>query len=102
MIDVMLAAVLLVQAPDTHPTCFVSGEVYSSKDETTASLAPTNCPIDIAREGRLITMTSPKWVVQVVIPQDIGKQQFLYTWGQTEAQIGDRDVLVSYKPSGGA
>lgn len=47
-------------------------------------------------------MTSPKWVVQVIIPEDIGTQAFLYEWGQAEARIGDRVVAVSYQPAPGA
>jgi len=104
MVELMLAALLYAQNPEknpeTGPICFISGEVYSSKVETKASLAPTNCPIDIQQDGRLITMTSPKWIVQVTIPEDIGTQRFLYQWGQAEAKIGDRDVLVMYKPVG--
>jgi hypothetical protein len=101
MIEAILAAALLLQA-ETGPSCFVSGEVDASSQQTRVTLTPTNCPIDISQDGRLITMTSPKWVVQVVIPEDIGKQQFLYEWGQTEAKIGEREVQVSYKPMGGA
>jgi hypothetical protein len=102
MIEMILASLLRIQAPEAGPACFVSGEVYSSPTQTTAALTPTNCPISIAQEGRLITMTSPKWVVQVMIPEDIGKQEFLYQWGQAEAKIGDREVVVSYQPAPGA
>jgi len=102
MVELMLAAVLLVENPDSGPVCFVSGEIYSSQKEITAALVPTNCPIDIHQQGRVITMTSPKWIVQVLIPEDIGKQEFLYQWGQTDAKIGDRTIQVSYKPAEGA
>jgi hypothetical protein len=101
MLAVMLFATLLA-AEDGTPTCFISGEVYSTRDEIKAALAPTNCPIDIKQDGKVITMTSPKWVVQVQVPDDIGKQEFLYLWGQSEARIGDQTVLVSYKPADGA
>lgn len=102
MVELMLAAVLLVESPDSGPVCFVSGEIYSSQNETRAALAPTNCPIDIHQQGRVITMTSPKWVVQVLIPENIGKQEFIYQWGETDAKIGDRTIQVSYKPAEGA
>ena len=102
MIDLMLAALLLAENPDSGPVCFVSGEIYSSQKEVTAALAPTNCPIDIHQQGRMITMTSPKWVVEVLIPDDIGKQEFLYQWGQSNALIGNRNVQVNYKPAEGA
>jgi hypothetical protein len=102
MLDIILSSLLVTQAAAGGPTCFISGEVSSSRTETTATLSPTNCPIDIAREGRRITMTSPKWVVQVIIPEDIGTQAFLYEWGQAEARIGDRVVAVSYQPAPGA
>jgi hypothetical protein len=102
MVELMLAAVLLAEGPDSGPVCFVSGEIYSSQTETKAALAPTNCPIDIHQRGRVITMTSPKWVVQVLIPENIGKQEFLYQWGETDARIGNRTVEVSYKPAEGA
>jgi len=100
MLDLILAAVLTAQNPDISPVCFVSGEVYSSPTETQAALTSTNCPIRIQQEGRVITMVSPKWVVQVLIPEGIGKQEFLYQWGQAEARIGDQDVQVTYKPVG--
>ncbi|HEY3197210.1 MAG TPA: hypothetical protein VGJ57_04285 [Nitrospirales bacterium] len=102
MLEMMLAALFLVENPDSGPDCFVSGEIYSSQKEITATLAPTNCPIDIHQQGRMIIMTSPKWVVQVIIPEDIGKQEFVYQWGQSDARIGNRSVQVSYKPAGGA
>jgi hypothetical protein len=99
MVELMLAAVLLAQGHDSGPVCFVSGEIYASQNETRAALASTNCPISIRQQGRMITMTSPKWVVQVLIPENIGKQEFHYQWGQTEAKIGDRSIRVSYKPA---
>ena len=102
MVELMLAAVLLAESPDSGPVCFVSGEIYSSQNETRAALAPTNCPIDIHQQGRMITMTSPKWVVQVLIPENIGKQEFHYQWGQMDAKIGDQTIQVSYKPAEGA
>jgi hypothetical protein len=102
MTGMILSTLLLIQAHPGGPACFVSGEVYSSSTETTAALSPTNCPINIAQDGRRITMTSPKWVVHVIIPEDIGKQTFLYEWGQAEAKIGDRVVVVSYQPAPGA
>jgi hypothetical protein len=76
--------------------------VYSTQNETKAALIPTNCPIEIQQKGQVITMTSPKWVVQVIIPDDIGKQEFLYQWGESDAKIGEREVQVSYKPADGA
>ncbi len=101
MIELILAALLVAQRPETGPECFVSGEVSSQRQEVKALLAPTNCPIEIHQDGRLITMTSPKWVVQVLIPEDIDTQEFVYQWGQAEAKIGAHTVVVSYKPAGG-
>ena len=98
MIELILSALLVAE---TGPVCFVSGEVYSERQEVKAVLAPTNCPIDIHQEGRLITMRSPKWVVEVLIPEDIGTHEFVYQWGQAEAKIGARTVAVNYKPAGG-
>ena len=100
MLDFILAAVLTAQNPDISPVCFVTGEVYSSPTEIQAALTSMNCPIRIQQEGRVITMVSPKWIVQVLIPEDIGKQDFLYQWGQAEATIGERAVQVNYKPVG--
>ena len=102
MLELMFATLLLVEDPSSAPVCFVSGEVFSSQKEITAALTPINCPIDIHQQGRVITMTSPKWIVQVLIPENIGKQEFLYQWGQTDAKIGDRTIEVSYKPTEGA
>jgi hypothetical protein len=102
MVELILAAVLLAESPDSGLVCFVSGEIYSSQNEIRAALAPTNCPIDIHQQGRMITMTSPKWVVQVLIPENIGKQEFHYQWGQMDATIGDQTIQVSYKPAEGA
>ena len=101
MIELMLSALLVTDGPETGPICFVSGEVYSDREKVKATLVPTNCPIGIHQEGPVITMTSPKWVVQVLIPKNIGAQEFVYQWGQTEAKIGAMTVVVSYKPAGG-
>jgi hypothetical protein len=101
MIDLILSALLVAETPEPGPVCFVSGEVYSERQEVKAVLAPTNCPIDIHQEGRVITMTSPKWVVQVLIPENVGTQEFIYQWGQAEAKIGATTVGVSYKSAGG-
>jgi hypothetical protein len=102
MLAVAAVAMMMLVANDSGPACFISGEVYSTQSETKASLAPTNCPINIEQQGHLITMTSPKWIVQVQIPADIGKQEFLYQWGDAEAKIGEKNVEVFYKPVGGA
>ena len=102
MVELVLAALLVAENPKSGPICTVSGEVYSEQNTTNAALAPTNCPIDIQQDGRVITMRSPKWVVQVIIPDDIGKQEFFYQWGERDAKIGDREVQVSYRPAGGA
>jgi hypothetical protein len=101
MIELMLATLLVAERPEPGPVCFVSGEVQSEREEVKAVLVPTNCPIDIHQEGRVITMTSPKWIVQVLIPENIGTQHFVYQWGQAEATIGARTVAVSYKPVNG-
>jgi len=45
-----------------------------------------------------VTMTSPKWMVQVQIPEDQATHKFVYQWGQSEAQIDDRPVQVTYRP----
>lgn len=79
--------------------CFITGEVTWSPQETKASLS-TPCPIRIEQDGKLITMTSPKWVVQVTIPEEPGPQEFVYQWGQSEAKIGTRTIEVFYRPVG--
>lgn len=97
LVDALLSAWLSAQAPAQD--CFILGEVSAAQEETTR-LESTGCPITIRRTGKIITMTSPKWIVQVTIPEAPGSQKFLYQWGQSEATIGDRNVEVTYRPVG--
>ena len=99
----MLAEALLsawLSAQSQTQDCFILGEVSPAQEETTR-LQASGCPITIRRTGKIITMTSPKWIVQVTIPEAPGSQKFLYQWGQSEATIGDRNVEVTYRPAGG-
>ena len=92
---IVLSTWLAVQ--NTETPCFILGEVSSSQQQGD-DLASTNCPIHIKREGQTVTMTSPKWMVQVQIPEDQATHKFVYQWGQSEAQIDDRPVQVTYQP----
>lgn len=98
LVEALLASWLSAQAPTQD--CFILGEVSVTKEETTR-LEATGCPITIRRSGKIVTMSSPKWIVQVIIPEASGSQKFLYQWGQSEATIGDRNVEVTYRPAGG-
>jgi hypothetical protein len=98
LVEAMLAAWLSAQAPAQE--CFILGEVSAAQEEAT-HLQSTGCPITIRRTGKIITMISSKWIVQVTIPEAPGSQKFLYQWGQSEATIGDRNVEVTYRPAGG-
>jgi hypothetical protein len=98
LVDALLSAWLSAQAPAQD--CFILGEVSTAQEETTRLESP-GCPITIRRTGKIITMTSPKWIVQVTIPEAPGSQKFLYQWGQSEATIGDRNIEVTYRPAGG-
>ena len=81
-------------------TCFITGDVVWSQDQATAHLS-TPCPIEIRVEGAVVKLTSPKWYVEIALPEEPAAQSFFYRWGQAEAQIGDHTVKVSYGPIGG-
>ena len=100
----MLAELIVtawLAAQTSTPPCFITGEVFYSLAQTSALLS-SNCPIHIERKGTRIKMTSPKWVVQVDIPEEPGMHEFVYRWGQREARIGNHVVNVAYEPTQGA
>jgi hypothetical protein len=80
--------------------CFIFGEV-STTEEQVFNLEATGCPIKMERKGKLITLTSPKYIVEITIPDAAGTQKFLYQWGQSEATIGGKTVQISYREAGG-
>jgi hypothetical protein len=95
-----VAAAAWLYAQHTSEDCFIFGEV-SAVEEQASELKATGCPIKIERKGKLITLTSPKYVVEIAIPDAPGPQKFLYQWGQSEATIGSQVINVSYREAGG-
>lgn len=95
-----VAAAAWLYAQHTSEDCFIFGEV-SAAEEQASELKATGCPIKIERKGKLITLTSPKYIVQIAIPDAPGPQKFLYQWGQAEATIGSQVITVSYREVGG-
>ena len=98
LLEVAAAAWLYVQ--QTSQDCFVFGEV-SATEEQASGLQATVCPIKIERKGKLITLTSPKFIVEIAIPDLQGPQKFLYQWGQAEATVGNQIIAISYREVGG-
>ena len=98
LIAAAAAAWLYVQ--HTSQDCFIFGEV-SVSEENAPNLSATGCPIKIERKGKLITLTSPKFIVEIAIPDAPGPQKFLYQWGQPEATIGNQVIAISYREVGG-
>ncbi len=98
LLEAMFVAWLSAQTDSRD--CFVFGEV-SADEEQVFNLQATGCPIKIERKGKLITLTSPKYIVEINIPDVPGMQKFLYQWGQSEATIGDQIVQISYHEVGG-
>ena len=94
------AAAAWLYAQQTSQDCFIFGEV-SAAEEPVSELQVTGCPIKIERKGKLITLTSPKFIVEIAIPDAPGAQKFLYQWGQAEATIGNQVIAVSYREAGG-
>jgi hypothetical protein len=94
------AAAAWLYAQHTSQDCFIFGEV-SATEEQTSELQATGCPIKIERKGKLLTLSSPKYIVEIAIPDKPGPQKFLYQWGQSEATIGSQVVNVSYREVGG-
>lgn len=94
------AAAAWLYAQHTSEDCFIFGEV-SAAEEQASNLQATGCPIKIERKGKLITLTSPKFVVEIAIPDMPGPQKFLYQWGQAEATIGNQVIAISYRELGG-
>lgn len=84
-----------------HQPCVVYGEIVSSVSEMTAQLS-SNCPIQIEQKGRGIIMTSPRWVVAALIPDEPGVHEFVYQWGQMTARFGDQELTIAFGPAGGA
>ena len=95
-----VAAAAWLYAQHTSQDCFIFGEV-SAAEEQAAGLTATGCPIKIERKGKLLTLTSPKYIVEISIPDAPGPQKFLYQWGQSEATIGNQVINVSYREVGG-
>lgn len=94
------AAAAWLYAQHTSQDCFIFGEV-SAVEEQVFELKATGCPIKIERKGKLITLSSPKFIVEIAIPDMPGPQKFLYQWGQSEATIGDQVINISYREVGG-
>jgi len=95
-----VAAAAWLYAQHTSEDCFILGEI-SAAEEQASELKATGCPIKIERKGKLITLTSPKYIVEIAIPDAPGPQKFLYQWGQAEATIGSQVIAVSYREVGG-
>ena len=94
------AAAAWLYAQQASQDCFVFGEV-SVTEEQGFELTATGCPIKIERKGKLITLASPKYIVEITIPDAPGPQKFLYQWGQSEATIGNQVINISYREVGG-
>ena len=94
------AAAAWLYAQQTSQDCFVFGEV-SAAEEQGSGLQATGCPIKIERKGKLVILASPKFIVEIAIPDMPGPQKFLYQWGQAEATIGNQIITISYREAGG-
>ncbi len=99
LLEAMLAAWLSAQT-DSRDCCFIFG-VVSTTEERVFDLEATGCPIKIERKGKLVTLTSPKYIVEITIPGGLGTRKFLYQWGETQAKIGDHNVAIAFRPVGG-
>ena len=62
------AAAAWLYAQQTSQDCFIFGEV-SATEEQVFELKATGCPIKIERKGKLITLASPKFIVEITIPE---------------------------------
>jgi hypothetical protein len=80
--------------------CVISGQVTWSETKTIADLKAT-CPIEYHLKGTVLLLKSRRWLVEVAIPEETGVQSFVYRWGQSDAQVGDHRVPISYGPLGG-
>src|SRR5205807_9830658 len=98
LLEVMFVAWLSAQMDSRD--CFIFGEV-SATEEQVFRLEATGCPIKIERKGKLITLSSPKYIVEITIPESAGAQKFLYQWGQAQATIGNQTVDIAFHPVGG-
>lgn len=98
LVEAMLAAWLSTQTDSRD--CFIFGEV-SATEEQVFDLQATGCPIKIERKGKLVTLTSPKYIVEITLPEGPGTKKFLYQWGEAQAKIGDQDVAITFHPVGG-
>ena len=95
--DVILGLLLIAMPPQ----CYVTGMVYGTPTiaETDAILLVTDgCPITIVRFERTVTMASPRWQVEVQIPERGGWLNFRYLWGQNEVAIGKQRIEVHAEP----
>ena len=80
--------------------CVISGQVTWSEAKTIADLRAT-CPIEYHLKGTVLLLKSHRWLVEVAIPEETGVQSFVYRWGQSDAQVGDHKVPISYGPVDG-
>src|SRR5207247_10209695 len=97
LLEAMFVAWLSAQ--HTSQDCFIFGEV-SATEEQVFDLQATGCPIKIERKGKLIKLTSPKYIVEITIPDTAGTQKFLYPWRQSEETIGDQTIQTSEQEEG--
>ncbi len=98
LVEAFLTAWLTAQ--QSSQDCFVVGEV-SAREEDGLKLEATGCPIKIERKGKIITLTSPKYIVEITIPDTSGTQQFLYQWGQSQAKFGNQTIEIAFHPVSG-
>jgi hypothetical protein len=106
LLTALLLTASVFSAPDPvegtrNQPCVVYGEIVSSVSDMTAQLS-SNCPIQIEQKGRGIIMTSPRWVVAALIPEEPGVHEFVYQWGQMTARFGDQELTIAFGPAGGA
>jgi hypothetical protein len=84
------------------PTCLVMGTVWWPKEDMEPKMRlTTTCPIQIQRDGQFVKMSSPRWSVEVCLPEKPRPQGFLYIWGHSEATIGNHAVPVRFGPAYG-
>src|SRR5439155_20279886 len=98
LLEVMFVAWLSAQMDSRD--CCIFGE-FSATEEQVFDRQATGCTIKIERKGKLIKLTSPKYIVEIAIPEPAGTQKFLYQWRQSEATIGGQTVQISCREAGG-
>lgn len=88
-----------MEAVASSPDCIVIGKVFKGSGTISARLF-SNCPLAVEGKTTSLVMTGRHRRVEFMMPSAPGVHDFVYRWGQTTAQLDDKDIAISFGPAG--